>query len=190
MKKLSLKRAAWSVAEKLHAGLFNYMGRVGLIKFATAHSTVEFFSDGTGTTYSISAALPASYDASGYAVTSTVAFTLIGKPKTFPQFGSKRAIQTWAPISGVTEKGKGVPDYGGGASTWGDVPADAGQIILKAAEASPNHYSMKITFPDGEVHYLDVLVTSWELSAASNGAPVERMCDIQLCKMPVVVAVV
>lgn len=153
-----------------------------------AHTAVSFFSDGTGTTYSISAALPATYDATAYAVTSVVAFTVIGKPKSFPQFGSKRAIQEWHPISGGVEKGKSAPNYGGGQSTWGDVPADAGQIILKAAEASSAHYSMKLTFPDGEVHYLDVLVCSWELSAATDGAPQERICDIQLCRAPVVVA--
>ena len=101
-----------------------------------AHTSVEFFSDGSGTTYSISAALPATYDATAYAVTSALAFSLIGKPKTFPQFGSKRAMQEWTPISGGVEKGKGAPNYGGGTSTWGDVPADGGQIILKAAEAS------------------------------------------------------
>ncbi|MFA7278910.1 MAG: hypothetical protein WC100_02335 [Sterolibacterium sp.] len=154
----------------------------------TAHTAVAFYSDGSGTTYSISAALPASYDATGYAVTSVVAFTLIGKPKTFPQFGSKRAVQEWRPISGGVEKGKSQPNYGGGQSTWGDVPADAGQVILKAAEASANHYSMKITYPDGEIHFLDVLVCSWELAAASDGAPMERICDIQLCRAPVVVA--
>lgn len=175
-----------AVFESLHAKLFNYMQRAGLILCA-AHTAVEFFSDGSGTTYSISASLPATYDGAGYAAT-TITYTAIGKPKVFPQFGAKRAMQEWSPISGPVEKGKGVANYGGGQSTWGDVPADAGQVILKAACDSNNHYSMKLTFPDGEVHYLDVLVCSWELSSASNGAPVERLCDIQLCKAPVVVA--
>lgn len=152
-----------------------------------AHTAVAFFSDGSGTTYSVSATLPATYDAAGYGAT-TLTYTAIGKPKTFPQFGSKRSVQEWRPVSGGVEKGKGQPNYGGGQATFGDVPADTGQVILKAAEASSNHYSMKLTYPDGEIHYLDVLVCSWELAAASDGSPMERMCDIQLCKAPVVVA--
>ena len=176
-----------AVANWLDKKLFNYGTWAGFILEA-AHTAVAFFSDGNGTTYSISAALPATYDSSGYGSTATVAFTLIGKPKAFPQFGSKRAVQEWHPISGGVEKGKGQPNYGGGQATFGDVPADAGQVILKAAEASANHYSMKLTYPDGEIHYLDVLVCSWELAAASDGAPMERLCDIQLCRAPVVVA--
>lgn len=176
-----------AVVNWLDRKLFNYGTWAGFILEA-AHTAVEFFSDGSGTTYSISAALPTAYDATAYAATSVVAFTLIGKPKSFPQFGSKRALQEWQPISGSVEKGKGAPNYGGGQSTWGDVPADAGQIILKAAEASSAHFSMKLTFPDGEIHFLDVLVCSWELSAAASGSPMERLCDIQLCRAPVVVA--
>lgn len=168
--------------------LFNYGTWAGFILEA-AHTAVAFFSDGSGATYSISAGLPVSYDGTGYASTTTgFTYTLIGKPKVFPQFGSKRNVQEWRPISGGVEKGKGAPNYGGGQSTWGDVPADAGQVILKAAEASANHYSMKITYPDGEIHYLDVLVCSWELSSAGDGTPMERMADIQLCRAPVVVA--
>ena len=189
MKRITLLFAAAisAVGVTLDTWLFNYQRAVGLILEA-AHTAVAFFSDGNGTTYSVSASLPATYDAAGYGTTTNIAWTLVGKPKTFPQFGSKRNIQEWRPISGGVEKGKGQPNYGGGQSTWGDVPADGGQVILKAAETSANHYSMKITFPDGEIHYIDVLVCSWELSAASDGAPQERLCDIQLCRAPVVVA--
>ena len=111
-----------AVANWLDKKLFNYGTWAGFILEA-AHTAVAFFSDGNGTTYSISAALPATYDSSGYGSTATVAFTLIGKPKAFPQFGSKRAVQEWHPISGGVEKGKGQPNYGGGQATFGDVPA-------------------------------------------------------------------
>lgn len=196
MKRFKLKPVVKAVAETLRQfvgnspGLYRAVMRygewMGAVHYA-AHTAVEFFSDGAGTIYAISAGLPATYDAAGYAAT-TITYTSIGKPKTFPQFGSKRGLQEWTPISGGVEKGKGAPNYGGGQSTWGDVPADAGQVILKAAEASAAHYSLKITFPDGEVMYLDVLVCSWELSSASSGSPVERLCEIQLCRAPVVVA--
>jgi hypothetical protein len=82
---------------------------------------------------------------------------------------------------------KGSPDYGGGQMVMADVPADAGQVLLKAAEASANHYSMKLTFPDGEVHYLDVINAGWRLQQAQEGGIVKRVADLQLCKAPVVV---
>ena len=153
-----------------------------------AHTAISFWSDGTGTTYSISAALPATYDSTAYAVTSLVAFTLIGKPKSFPQFGLKRAMQEWTPISGAVEKGSGAINYGGGSATWGDVPADAGQVILATAATDGLHKSMKITLPDGEVYFLDVIILSYELSAAAAGSPQERITEIQLCRAPVRVA--
>ncbi len=157
----------------------------------SAHTAVEFYSDGTGTTYSISAGLPVSYDGTGYASTTTgFTYTLIGKPKTFPQFGLKRALQEWTPISGDVEKGAGPKNYGGGQSTWGHVAADAGQAILASAAVSGMRHSMKLTFPDGALAFLEVIILSDESSAASGGSPFERLCDIQLCRAPVVVAAV
>jgi hypothetical protein len=71
-----------------------------------------------------------------------------------------------------------------------DMPTDAGQVIVKAANDSSAHYSMKITYPDSEVHYLDVLIAGWQLSAASEGAVMTRTATIAVCKAPVIVAAV
>lgn len=149
-----------------------------------AHTAVASFTD---TIYAISDDLPATYDAAGYAAT-TVVFTVIGKVESFPEFGSEREIKKFTPISGAVEYSKGVADYGSGQLVLGDIPADAGQIILKAADASANHYSMKITYPDGEIHYLDVLVSGWKLSQATSGEFMKRTATLNFCKAPVVVA--
>ncbi|BBB65913.1 hypothetical protein UNDYM_1660 [Undibacterium sp. YM2] len=149
-----------------------------------AHTAAASFTD---TIYAISASLPASYDASGYGSTN-ITYTTIGKVSAFLPYGSKRPINKFNPIAGAVEKSKGSPDYGEGDLVCADVPADAGQVILKAAEASPNHYSMKITYPDGEVHYLDVLVAGWELSGSKEGEFMTRTAMIGICKAPVVVA--
>ncbi len=151
-----------------------------------AHTAAASFTD---TIYAVSASLPATYDAAGYGATAMV-YTTIGKVETFPEFGSMRNVNEFRPIAGAVEKVKGAPNYGGGPSVMADIPADAGQVILKAAEASPNHYSMKITYPDGEIHYLDVLVCSWRLTPAAEGGFMKRTAEIQLCKTPVVVAAV
>jgi len=149
-----------------------------------AHTAPAGFSD---TTYGISDDLPATYDPAGYAAT-TVVFTTIGSVETFPEFGEDRSVTSFRPIAGSVTKVKGASDYLGGDMVMADIPADAGQVILKAAVASENHYSMKLTYPDGEIHYLDVLPSSWKLTQATEGGFMKRTCGIQLCRDPVVVA--
>lgn len=134
--------------------------------------------------YAISATLPATYDAAGYAATGMV-YTTIGEVSKFLTYGSKRPVTKFPLIRGPAAKVKGAPDYGDGDMVMADVPADAGQVILKAAEASANHYSMKITYPDGEIHYLDVIVSSWTLSTDGT---MTRAATVGICKAPVVVA--
>jgi hypothetical protein len=151
-----------------------------------AHTAAASFTD---TTYAISAGLPATYDASGYGAT-TITYTTIGKVESFPEFGSERQINEFEPINGAVEYLKGTARYGSGDMVMADVPADAGQVILKAADASANHYSMKITYPDGEIHYLDVLVSKWKLTQAGSGQVMKRTAGINVCKAPVVVAAV
>lgn len=149
-----------------------------------AHTAIASHSEAT---YSISASLPATYDAAGYAAT-TVVFTAIGKVETFPEFGREQSINEFTPIKGGVEYYKGVEKYGTGDMVVGDVPADAGQVILKAASESSNHYSIKITYADGEVHYLDVLVASWKLTQAGEGNAMKRTAMLAVCRAPVIVA--
>jgi hypothetical protein len=120
-----------------------------------AHTDVAGYA---GVTYAISASLPATYDAAGYGAT-TITYTTIGKVESFPEFGVSQPVAEFPGINGV-EYTKGATRFGNGPMVMGDIPADAGQVILKAASASRNHYSMKLTYPDGEVHYLDVIVHS------------------------------
>lgn len=150
----------------------------------SAHTGVASFTD---TVYAISASLPATYDAAGYAAT-TITYTTIGKVQSFMPYGSKRTVNKFNPIAGAVEKIKGTADYGDGDLVVGDVPADAGQVILKAADTSANHYSLKITYSDGEVHYLDLIVAGWMLSAAKEGDVMTRTATLGICKAPVVVA--
>lgn len=184
MKRSQVSKFVSSLFGKLNEKLFAYMANTGLVLCATAHTAAATFTD---TTYAISAGLPATYDAAGYGAT-TITYTTIGKVDGFTAYGSKRAVNKFTPIAGAVEKTKGTPDYGDGDISMADVPADAGQVILKAAEASSNHYSIKITYPDGEIHYLDVIVASWALSAGKEGAPLLRTSTLGICKAPVVVA--
>ena len=141
----------------------------------------------TCSTYAICATLPATYDAAGYGLTSLI-YTTIGSVESVTNYGSKRAVTTFIPINGAVQKVKGAPDYGVMTMMYGDVPLDAGQIIVKAAELSPNHYSMKITYPDGEIHYLDVLNSSYEYEGAKAGDVKKVMATLNICMPPVLIA--
>lgn len=151
-----------------------------------AHTAIE---PATGTTYAVSATLPATYDAAGYAAT-TITYTAIGKVQTFPEIGLNRAVGTFQPIASAVEKFDGTPNYGGGDAMIGDVVGDAGQAILKtASEATTRaHVSIKVTRPDTAVAYLDCLVSSWQLSQAQENTPYVRKCHIEICREPVIVA--
>lgn len=180
---LFLKAIITAVTDSLYFSITGYMQRTGLMLCA-AHTAVASHTDAI---YAISDDIPATYDGAGYAAT-TVVFTTIGKVQDFLPYGSKRSVNEFMPIAGAVEYMKGAPRYGQGDMVMGDVPADAGQIILKAAEASSAHYSLKIAYPDTEVHYLDIIVAGWELSGGKEGAPMLRTALLAICRAPVVVA--
>ena len=149
----------------------------------------DFVASHTDAIYAISATKPVTYDAAGYGSTLMV-YTVIGKVQDFLTYGSKRNVNEWVPINGPVEYTKGAPRYGSGDLNVGDLPSDPGQVILKAAEVSPNHYSVKVTYPDGEIHYLDVINSSWTLSGGKEGAPMIRTAMLSVCRQPVIVAAV
>lgn len=183
--KLFLQSLFAAVCEPLRPIVYGYLEFMGAVRYA-AHTAVASHTDAL---YYVSAGLPATYDAAGYGAT-TITWTLIGKVSDFLPYGSKRNVSEFVPITGAVEYTKGAPRYGQGDMMMGDVPADAGQVILKAAELSSNHYSLKIVYPDTETHYLDGIVSGWVLSPAKEGAPVVRTATINICRAPVVVAAV
>jgi hypothetical protein len=195
MKRFTLKPAVRAVAETLHAGLSNYvkslqdkfaaLPRRASRQLGVAHVGISTY---TGNIYSISLTIPATYDAAGYTA-SPLGFAVIGELSDFPGYDAKAAVGKFTPINGAIEKFKGVNDYGSGNIVCGDVPLDAGQVILKTLAASPNlHGSIKVLCPDGEKHYLDVIVAGWEIAPAKENVPKTRTAPIEVCRAVVVVA--
>ncbi|MBS0424612.1 MAG: hypothetical protein JSR71_09375 [Proteobacteria bacterium] len=142
----------------------------------------------SGATLAITATLPATYDAAGYGAT-TIIWTAIGKIDNIGNHGVKANVATHTPIdTAVITKIKGSKDYGSMQMSMGSVPTDAGQILLNTASESNNHYSAKLTYPDGEIHYLDVLVSSFEYKDGSVNDISGLQVNLEVCKKPVVVA--
>ena len=142
-----------------------------------------------GTIIAVSATVPATFDLAGFTA-SGIDYVTITNVKTFPKIGSKRNVTDWVPINGDATHIIGTPNYGGGDMVVADVPSDAGVVILKAAEAAPNNLAMKITFPDSEVMYLWLLVSSFEYSFGDNSAVKELSVMLSVQKRPVIVAAV
>ena len=146
-----------------------------------AHSSVASHTDAI---YSISPTLPATYDVVGYEA--IVNYAIIGEVSDFPNYGAKRNVNEFVPIRGPVKYLKGSARYGSGDLMMADIPADPGQVVLAAAEESPNHYSLKILYPDGEAHYCDVIVSGSELSQAKEGAAMIRTATVSFCRKPVI----
>ena len=157
----------------------------------TARTVVQGTS---GATIAISATLPATYDGSGYGSTLMV-YTTIGEVENHGEHGITVGTTTFTPVgTAVVTKIKTTKDYGNKSLALGNVPANAGQILLDTAVESYNHYSVKITYPlgDGEVtaeiHYLDVLVTKNVIQDGSVSDVRKRSVEFAICRKPVIVA--
>lgn len=140
-----------------------------------------------GARIGISAALPATYDVAGYDVSSLV-FTPIGQVENKGNHGLQATISTFTPIdTAVVTKLKGSKDYGTLSLTLGNLPSDAGQVLLKTASESSSRYSIEIRYPDDEYHYLEVLVSKLEYVDGSVNDVQKLNVDLAICRKPVVV---
>lgn len=151
----------------------------------TARSVVASLA---GAALAISATLPDTYDEAGYESTDFV-FTEVGEVENFGNHGVTAVITEFTPVkTAVVAKVKGSKNYGNMALMIGNLPSDAGQAIVKAASESNNHYSVRITYPDGIIHYLDVLVSKFENQDGAVNDVQKISCEMAVCRQPVEVA--
>jgi hypothetical protein len=152
-----------------------------------APTTVQSMS---GATLALSAALPLTYDAAGYAAT-TMVYTLIGAIENFGNHGATATITEFTDVAtATTTKVKGAKNYGTKSLTLGSIPSDAGQALLDTAMESTNRYSAKLTYPSGAVHYMDVLVAKTEFQDGAVNDIQKRNVDLAICRKPVIVPAV
>lgn len=142
----------------------------------------------SGAVIGISASLPATYDVAGYDVSSII-FTPIGQVENFGSHGMAAAVTEFTAIAdAVVQKVKGSKNYGTMSLSLGNLPSDAGQVLLKtASEAVNTHYSIEVRYPDTEFHYLDVLVTKLEYVDGGVNDVQKINVDLAICRRPVIV---
>lgn len=132
-----------------------------------------------GTTLHISAAAPATYNATGFAA---LTWTEIGEITDLGEFGRQYNLVTHNPLNDRrTVKRKGSYNDGTINAQMARVPADAGQAILKTAVDSDGSYSIKVTLQNGNVFYTTAQIMSYTVNVGSvdqiTGATVAMEID-------------
>ena len=141
-----------------------------------------------GATIGISSTIPATYDGAGYGAT-TMVYIAVGEIETYGSHGGTKTITMHTPIdTAVVAKVGGSKDYGTMSLTIGSIPKGAGQLALAAAfEANNAHFSIKETYPDGEIHYMDIIVSKYQWVDGAVNDVLKVQVDFALCRAPVVV---
>jgi hypothetical protein len=173
-----------ALGEKLNDLAFEYLRSTGLL-LEIQRTDIESIA---GAIIGISAQLPATFDAAGYDA-SAMLFTTVGKVESIGNHGMAATVTKFTPIDTATvNKIKGSKDYGTMSLSMGSVPGDAGQVLLKtASENGSIHYSIELRYPDGEFHYLDVLVTKFEYADGTVNDVQKVNVDLEICRKPVII---
>lgn len=105
-----------------------------------------------GSSLGISASLPATHDASGYAA---LTFIEIGQVEKLGTFGAAFAKVEYQPLKGAKQKYKGSADYGALQPSIAIDDADAGQTLMLVAadDETQKLYSFRVTLQDGAKRY-------------------------------------
>jgi hypothetical protein len=142
-------------------------------------------SPGIGTILSVVAAVPATNDDAGFGALTLVP---VGEITEVPEYGPTSEVVTHVPLAtGITAKYHGAINMGSITVPLAIDRADAGQVILRAAEVSRDRISFGITYPDGTIEYFQGKVFSFTIGA-SAGAVVSGNCNIEIETRPVIVA--
>jgi hypothetical protein len=146
-----------------------------------------------GATLAITDTIPATFDSTGYGGSNQI-YTAVGEVENYGNHGVTATIVEFTPVDTATvAKMKGSKNYGNMSMMIGCVPGNAGQIIMKAASESNNHYSVKLTYPlktnevTPEIHYLDVIVGKWENQDGAVNDVRKMACEMAVCRAPVIV---
>jgi len=126
-------------------------------------------STGAGTKLAISAASPATFDATGYAA---LTHTEIANVEGLGDFGATYEEVAFQPLNGPKLKLKGPADNGGISPTIALDPSDAGQTLLRTAadDKTQKNYSVEITLQDNTVIYTQFICLGFPYSVGAAGA--------------------
>lgn len=135
--------------------------------------------EGIGGFLSVSAAAPATYEATGYAA---LTWTDVEQGGEIPEYGPEHATVTFTPLkTGIVNKYHGELNYGSFTVPGALDADDAGQDILSAARVSKDEISFRETRSDGTIQYFSGKVMSFK-SGASVGSVVPFSAMIEVTR--------
>lgn len=119
-----------------------------------------------GTTFSVTASTPATFNKAGY---EALSYTAVGEVTDLGTFGREFNLITHNPIaSRGTVKRKGSFNEGTIDLQLGLDTDDAGQVIMKAASLSDNDYSFKVyTAGFLDAYYFQAQVMQWKVNVGN-----------------------
>lgn len=122
-----------------------------------------------GTTLTVSASTPATFDGAGYAAVfaASPGPAVVGEITDLGEFGREFALVTHMPVgSRGTQKFKGSFNEGTMSLSLGLDTDDAGQVIMKTASLSDNNFSFMVTTQSGDKYFFQAKVMSWKVNVA------------------------
>jgi len=129
------------------------------------------------TTISVSASLPATFDATGYAA---LTFSAIGQVTDWTPGGQVYNVVTSNPIAQrSTDKYKGTFNNGADSITVNRDDDDAGQVIIQAALTSDADQSFEVTYQDGTIDYFTGKVVSFDTVAGGADSIVQKTISLE-----------
>jgi hypothetical protein len=129
-----------------------------------------------GTTFGISATVPATFDEAGY---EALTFTTIGSIEDGGEHGREFAEVTFNPIdTRGTRKFKGSFNEGSKTLSIAYDSSDAGMALLKLALNSDSDYSFEVTYPNGDIDWFQAKVMT--LTKATGTVDSMRMASVTL----------
>ena len=112
-----------------------------------------------GSTLHVASALPATYDATGYAA---LTWVLVTDVSDIPEFGPSASVNEFKPIdTRIVQKAAGSINYGSVGFGFAHNTGDAGQGILGSNMGVNTGISFKVTRPDGGKDYFTGIVSSF-----------------------------
>lgn len=131
-----------------------------------------------GATIEISAGLPATYNAAGFAA---LTFSGIGEVTDIPEYSRVYNLVTHNPLADRrTVKRKGSFNDGSLTVLMALDRDDAGQVILQTALNSDNSFSFKITMQDGSIDYFTAQVLSYTTNIGTVDNIVTAAAQIEI----------
>jgi hypothetical protein len=144
-------------------------------------------STGAGSSIAISAAAPATQDATGFAA---LTFTETGNCEKIGTIGATFAKTEFQPLKGPKQKLKGSADYGSLQPSIAIDETDAGQTLMRAAADDETNalYSFRVTYQSGAKRYFQGRVFGWPETVDGADPVMMAAPTVEICTKVVRVA--